>query len=116
MEDSLITLLETFKYPVMRQGSLAKNQEYPATFITFWNNDESAQSFYDNKTASVVYDYSINVYSTSPNTTYSLLDSIRLALLQAGWIITDRGYDVASDEITHTGRGLEAEFLQMQNL
>ena len=116
MIDSLITILESFNYPVMRQGSLPPSAKYPDTFITYWNNDESGQSYYDNKTASVVFDYSINVYSTSLNTCYSLLDSIRLSLLQNGWIITDRGFDVASDEITHAGRGLETQYLKMQSL
>lgn len=113
MIDNLLQILESFGYPVMRQGSLPQNQKYPNTFITYWNNDENGQAYYDNATASVIYDFAVNVYSTVPNTAYSLLDSIRIALLQNGWIITDRGFDVASDEITHIGRGLETQFLQM---
>ena len=38
MIDELISLLETFNVPVYRQGSL--DQDYPDTFITFWNNEE----------------------------------------------------------------------------
>ena len=40
MEDNLIELLATFGYPVLRQGSLAENEQYPPTFFTFWNNGE----------------------------------------------------------------------------
>lgn len=115
MEDSLIQLLESFNYPVMRQGSLAKNQKYPATFITFWNNDEYGQSYYDNKTTSVIFDYAINVYSSDPSTAYDLIGNIRKLLLQNNWIITDRAFDVPSDEITHVGRGLTAMFLKLEN-
>ena len=112
MEDALITLLETFKYDVIRQGSLSGSQDYPATFFTFWNNSEDGQSFYDNKTQTVRHDFMINVYSTNPNTAYDLLSQARTLLKQNGWIITERGYDVPSDEITHVGRGMTVAYLE----
>lgn len=116
MEDTLISLLETFGFPVIRQGSLAPNQAYPDTFFTFWNNDETGESFYDNQTASVDYEYDINVYSTDPSRVYDLQASARSLLKQNGWIIADRGYDVPSDEITHVGRGMTVEYLQSQTI
>lgn len=109
MIDELISLLETFNVPVYRQGSL--DQDYPDTFITFWNNEEIEHSAYDNETTSITDDYDINVYSNDPNTTYSLINSIRVLLKAAGWIIVSRGTDVASDEITHTGRGMRVIYL-----
>jgi len=115
MEDNLITLLLSFKYPVMRQGSLAADDVYPETFFTFWNNDETGESFYDNKTSSVLYDFSINCYSTDPSLAYDLIRSARALLLENGWIITDRGHDVTSDEITHVGRGIDVMYLELQN-
>ena len=114
MEDALISILESFGYPVMRQGSLAPSAAYPATFITFWNNDETGKSFYDNITAAVIYSYGVNVYSNSPDTTYSVLRAVRTALISSGWIIPDRGHDAYSDEITHTGRGLTAVYLDYE--
>lgn len=116
MEDSLILLLSTFKYPVIRQGSLAPDKAYPDTFFTFWNDDENGESFYDNDTATVDFVFSVNAYSTSPSKAYELISSARALLKQNGWIITERGYDVASDEITHVGRGMTVEFLQNQTL
>lgn len=115
MEDTLINLLESFKYPVMRQGSLAPDQDYPQTFITFWNNDETGEAFYDNDTASVSYSYDVNVYSTDVNLAYSLLANARELLKQNNWIITTRAYDLISDEITHVGRGMQVEFLNIEN-
>ncbi len=112
MEDNLIQLLESFGYPVIRQGSLPAGQAYPDTFFTFWNSTEEGQSFYDNDTASIVFDFDVNVYSTSPDTAYSLLNEARTLLKGNNWIIATRGYDVASDEITHVGRGMIVQYLQ----
>lgn len=115
MEDNLIELLESFTYPVVRQGSLAPDEAYPATFFTFWNNDEAGESFYDNDTALVVYDFDVNVYSNNPTTTYELLRQARKFLKQNNWIIASRGYDVASDEISHTGRGMRVLYLKNED-
>lgn len=114
MEDALIAALQTFGYPVRRQGSLAENEAYPDTFFTFWNTAENGESFYDNKAASVSCDFYVNVYSTNPATVYSLLESARELLRGAGWITVQRGFDIASDEPTHVGRGMEVEFLNYE--
>lgn len=115
MEDILIELLSTLKYPVIRQGSLAPDETYPNTFFTFWNNDETEHSAYDNDTVNVDYDFDVNVYSTNPDTAYQLLSQARKLLKENGWIIATRGYDVASDEITHIGRGMEILYLKTEN-
>lgn len=115
MEDILIELLSTLKYPVIRQGSLAPDETYPDTFFTFWNDDETEHSAYDNDTVNVDYDFDVNVYSTNPDTAYQLLSRARKLLKENGWIIATRGYDVASDEITHIGRGMEILFLKTEN-
>lgn len=116
METFLIQLLETLGYPVMRQGSLAANKRYPDTFITFWNSAEDGESFYDNQTASVLFDFDVNVYSNNPDTAYSVLADARALLRSNGFIIASRGFDVASDEITHIGRGMYVEYLQTENI
>jgi hypothetical protein len=116
MEDTLIQLLESFGYPVIRQGSLSPEQAYPDTFFTFWNSTEDGQSFYDNDTASVVYDFDVNVYSTSPEAAYSLLTAARKLLKENNWIIATRGFDIASDEITHVGRGMIVQYLEYESL
>lgn len=115
MEDKLIELLETLCPIVIRQGSLAEEESYPDTFFTFWNNDESEHSAYDNDTAIVEYDFDINVYSTDPTVAYNLLKEARKLLKLNGWIIVHRGYDIASDEATHIGRGMNAIYLNNEN-
>lgn len=115
MEDNLISLLESLGYPVMRQGSLGENQAYPDTFLTFWCNSDDGHSFYDDETVSAVSEYSVFCYSTSPSLAYSVLDSARALLKQNGWIITQRGADAASDEITHIGRQMSVQYLLYAN-
>jgi len=106
MEDELITILETLKVPVFRQGSMSDDESYPAAFITFWNNDSPDHSHYDNTEYGTAWDFTIYVYSSDPDQCYSLLADARTALKAAGWICTGKGFAVASDEQTHIGRGL----------
>lgn len=114
LEDKLIELLASFGHKVVRQGSIGSNEKYPDTFFTFWNNDEVEDSAYDNVTTSVEYDFDVNVYSTDPEKAYSLLREARVLLKQNGFIIISRGYDVASDEPTHTGRGMNVLYIEME--
>lgn len=112
MEDRLIELLESFGYPVIRQGSMSESESYADNFFTFWNNDSSDGSHYDNDAASLIYDYDVNSYSSDPSLTYSnLRDAISL-LKSEGFIISGDGYDVVSDEDTHTGRGVNVLYLK----
>lgn len=114
MEDKLIELLETFGIPVLRQGSLSEDEAYPDTFFTFWENPEYEHSAYDNVTMNVEYEFDVNVYSTEPSTTYQLLRDARKLLKSNGFSFSDRGHDVVSDEITHTGRGITVLYLNYE--
>ena len=106
MEDKLIELLEAFGYPVFRQGSLAEDEPYPNSFFTFWNNETPEGTYYDNQNHSETGDFDVNFYSTDPELVDSKLTEAKETLKQNGFIITDSGHDVASDEQTHTGRGI----------
>lgn len=115
LEDKLIKVLESLSYPVFRQGSLSEDEQYPETFFTFWNNEETEHSAYDNQTQSVLYDYDVNVYSNNPELTYSLLKDARNLLKSNGFIIASRGYDIMSDEPTHIGRGMMVLYTNIEN-
>lgn len=108
MEDTLKELLESFGFPVYRQGSLP--QTYPDSFFTFWNTSEDGLSFYDNLPVRVGHSYDVNFYSTNPQNTYDYIRQARSLLEENGWTIPQRGYDLASDEPTHTGRGMEVVY------
>lgn len=108
MKDLLINTLETFGFPVKLQGSLTKDEKYPDSFFTFWNNDSFDYEHYDNKPIGYIWDFDINFYSIDPElVNKKLLDAIE-KLRKNGFIISGQGYDVASDEPTHTGRGINA--------
>ena len=111
MEDTLITILESFKYPVFRQGSLSDSDPYPETFITFWCNASPDHSHYDNSEYGTAWDFGVYTYSSDPSTCYTLTANIRTALKAAGWIVPSQGFDVTSDEPSHIGRGLDCYIL-----
>jgi hypothetical protein len=112
MEDKLIELLTIFGYPIRRQGSIGEHEDYPEHFFTYWENPSHDGSHYDNKNASCVYDFDVNFYSTDPIKTYSKLREAKQLLKSENFIISGDGYDVASDEETHTGRGMNVLYLQ----
>lgn len=113
MEDKLIEILSTFGYPVFRQGSLAEDEKYPDNFFTFWNNDSPDHAHYNNSEYGTEWDFDVNFYSIDPETTYSVLANARVKLKQEKWIVPSKGYDVATDEPTHTGRGMRIFYLQV---
>ena len=116
MEDTLITLLETFNYPVIRQGSMPEAETYPDTFITFWCESDREVQAYSNQTFTAKSTFYLAAYSNAPATAYELSGQI-LALLKAnGWQMIDRGHDVASDQDTHIGRGLTVAYTETLTL
>ena len=126
MEDQLIEILKAAllkegiitastpedEVPIFRQGSLGEADVYPDTFCTFWGSSEAAATAYDNDDATVVWSYQANAYSTSPAMVYTLVSDLRQLFKSNGWQTPDRGHDVASDENTHTGRGLSVTYLK----
>ena len=112
MIDLLISVLETFGYPVRLQGSLAENEAYPDSFFTFWNNSSDDRAHYDNSAIDFVWSFDVNFYSTDPALVYSKLEAAKSALKAAGFIVSGKGHTVASDEPTHTGRGITALIIE----
>lgn len=106
MKDLLIQTLESFGYPVKLQGSLNKEDPYPESFFTFWNNNSYDGSHYDNDAISYVWDFDVNFYSTKAALVNTTLLEAKTKLKQQGFIVPGKGYDVASGEPTHTGRGI----------
>jgi hypothetical protein len=113
IEDLLIETLESFGYPVRLQGSLLEDEPYPDNFFTFWNNNSTSQAFYDNDENAIVYSYSVNFYSIEPNKCYEMVRNAKKELKKKGFILTGDGYSVTSDEPTHDGRGISAEYLKI---
>lgn len=114
MKENLISILSTFGYKVMLQGSLLPKQPYPDSFFTFWNDDSSDQAHYDNQAISYVWRFTVYFYSTNPELVNTVLLNAKDLLKQNGWIVSGKGYDVATDEPTHTGRAIDLLFLELE--
>lgn len=106
MKDLLIKTLESLGYPIFQQGSLNEDEPYPESFFTFWNNDTNGNEFYDNNEHSYIWDFDLNFYSSDPDLVNTKLLEAKALLKKVGFTATGKGYDVASDEVTHTGRGI----------
>lgn len=111
MKELLISLLETFGYPVKLQGSIGADEAYPESFFTFWNGDSFDGDHYDNDAIYYVWDFQVNFYSSNPDLVNTVLMSAKTLLKQNGFIISGKGYDVPSDEHTHTGRGMTVQII-----
>lgn len=112
MKDLLISLLESFGFPVFLQGSLSENDPYPESFFTFWNNETPDGAHYDNEAINYIWNFDVNFYSVDPELVNSMLLQAKTLLKQNGFIVGGKGYDVATDEPTHTGRGINAIIIE----
>lgn len=115
VKDLFINILtKKFSYPVRLQGSLSDTETYPDSFFTFWNNDVSSDSHYDNKQNKYIWDFDLNFYSNDPSLTNSVLMDAIKEIKTHGFIVSGKGYDVISDEPTHTGRGINLLYEEME--
>lgn len=108
----LIDTLDVFNYPVFLQGSLSDDEDYPDSFFTFFNNSTDDDRFYDNQETVMIWDFDLNYYSIDPESVNSMLLEVKPLLKKAGFIVNGAGYDVMSDEPTHTGRGINLIYIQ----
>ncbi len=115
MVDTLIGILEAYdkNIPVYRQGSLGKAEPYPTSFWTYWNTDSPEHAHYDNNNYGIAWAFRVYFYSSDPVLVYSAINSIRDTLKAAGWAVPGAGYDVPSDEETHTGRAIDIYYLDV---
>lgn len=108
----LIDTLSQFEYPVILQGSLSDETAYPDHFFTFFNNDSADGNFFDNNETITVWDFDLNIYSIDPTIVNSALVQAKPLLKAAGFIVDGKGYDVLSNNPTHTGRAINVQYIE----
>lgn len=111
----LYEVLAGFGYPVFLQGSMSDDEAYPDAFYTYYNNNTTGALYYDNVEKANVWDFDVNAYAASPDTAQEMLLNARDALRASGFICAGAGYDIISDEPTHTGRGINATYYERVN-
>ena len=114
MKQKLINALQSFGYPVYLQGTLNPEEAYPKTFITFFTDSADDGAHYDNNTHSIIWSFSVILYSDDPVIVNTKPNEIRTELKAAGFIPQGRGQDVPSGEQTHTGWAMD--FICIENL
>lgn len=109
MKELLIETIESLGFPIFLQGSLGEDEPYPESFFTFWNNAADGDAFYDNNEQQIIWDFDLNFYSTDSELVNTKLLEAKALLKAKGFIVTGKGYDVYSDEPSHTGRGINVQ-------
>ena len=106
------TLTTEYKFPIYLQGSMSADDVYPDSFFTFWNNTTEDSNFYDNSETQTIWDFDLNFYSNDPVKVNTTLVSVKTLLKNVGFIINGCGYDVLSDEPSHSGRGMNLIYIE----
>ena len=92
---------------VYLQGTMNPDEAYPAEFVTFWTPNTDTAAHFDNAAAAVDWSFSVIYYSNDPVKVNTKPFEIAAALKAAGFVQRGRGYDIPSDEQTHTGWAME---------
>ena len=106
------TLTTEFKLPIYLQGSMSADAVYPDSFFTFWNNATEDSNFYNNTETQTIWDFDLTFYSNDPAKVNTMLMSAKTLLKSVGFIINGSGYDVLSDEVSHSGRGINLIYIE----
>jgi hypothetical protein len=113
MRDFLLQTLRGLGYgePIL-QGSMADDEPYPESFITYQTIGSPEQDFFDNEPGGVVWKYAIIFYTSNPELLSTEPTRIYDTLKAVGFVPQGRGTDILSDEPTHTGWVNEYHYLQ----
>ena len=68
--------------------------------------NEKLYEFKINEAIDYIWNFDVNFYSDNPELVNTKMLEVKSLLQENGFIINGKGYDVASDEPTHTGRGM----------
>ena len=108
MKQKLIDVLERHcPNNVYLQGTMNPAEAYPSEFVTFWTPSTDDAAHYDNDVAAVNWTFYVVYYSDDPAQVNTKPFAIAADLKAAGFVQQGRGYDIVSDEPTHTGWAMD---------
>lgn len=96
----------------VRQGSFAKGDTIPSSFFAFWNYDTPEDGYYDNESHRAIWIWQIYFYTTDPNIIYTKLDEFIELAKKEGFIVADKGNDIATEEPNYLGRTVQISFIE----
>lgn len=118
MKQKLIDALGTCGFAdgetIFLQGTMNPEEKYPPEFVTFWTAATEELSHYDNGVHSVGWSFSVIYYSDDPTQVNTRPKEIAAALKAAGFVQQGRGWDILSDEPTHTGWAMDFVYKEKQ--
>ena len=103
MKQILLNALEPFGFPVILHGSLGADEPFPPDFFTFIVNSSPTKFQFDDTPIKTSWSVTVNFYSNDPHNVEQYAAESRTALKEAGFIPQGKGYDLPSEEPTHTG-------------
>lgn len=113
MKQKLIDILERHcPNNVYLQGTMNPEEEYPADFVTFWTPSTDDAAHYDNAVSAVDWTFYVVYYSNDPKQVNAKPFEIAADLKAAGFVQHGKGYDILSDEQTHTGWAMEFAYTE----
>lgn len=108
MKQRLIDILEKHcPNAVFLQGTMNPDEEYPSDFVTFWTPSTDDAAHFDNAAVAVEWTFYVVYYSSDPYQVNTKPFAIAADLKAAGFVQRGRGYDILSDETTHTGWAMD---------
>lgn len=108
MKQKLIDVLERHcPNNVYLQGTMNPDEAYPSDFVTFWTPSTDDAAHFDNDVAAVNWTFYVVYYSDDPAQVNTKPFAIAADLKAAGFVQQGRGYDIVSDEPTHTGWAMD---------
>lgn len=95
------------------QGSMADDEPYPESFITYQIIGSPEQDFFDGVPNGTQWRFNIFFYTSDPALLSTEPTRIYNAMKAAGFIPQGKGFDIPSDEPTHIG--WQNEYIYLQN-
>ena len=105
--------LEKTGLDVWQQGAVP--EDMPESYITVWNDSSSDNINADNRTKSIVYQFTVIYYTTDERTIYTKFEEIASLLKEKNYIYSGMGFDIESGVENYSARCIEVSKIERRN-